>query len=344
MNNLALSNRKEHKKITALKSIFVQYSNVLNTFDLSSLNVIQKRFFFLILALARYKKEDNLQTTIKITGDEIKNYTNLGNYTEQEFDELMLTARDAIFSLSFELNNEKGKGSRMHFVSKLDWDLNQKYIEVMLDDDCIENVFNLEGGKFTAFEIEEFSNLQGSLAQVIYQVMKQWKTKGVTPEVPLDELRKLSGLNNTRKDQFVKFIKNALVKIEEKTSFEDIKYEFTKNPLGGRGYQNIIIYFKRQNIRQIDKKNDEIIENIKGLTNDKYEELKHKYGGLEVEQTKKRMLTYKGTHTVEELEQWLNEKMARKKEFNNESSSFLKMQSNYTDDEIKNIERLLTKN
>ena len=163
------------KKIASEKTTFVRYSNDLNTYDLSDLSVIQRRFLMLCLS----KAIDKGDTEVVLTKQDIKENTNIRNYTAEEFDGVMTDFASKIFGLAI-FSADKSGYTAVHITRTVTWEVEKQQLRFTLDSEGLPFCNNLNGGKFTMFEIKEFSSIRDEMGQQLYQIMKQWRVTGRT--------------------------------------------------------------------------------------------------------------------------------------------------------------------
>ncbi len=308
------------KKISSEKTTFVRYSNELNTYDLSNLSVLQRRFLMLCLS----KAIDKGTTEIVLSKQDIKDNTNIRNYTAEEFDGVMTDFASKIFGLAI-FKADKSGFAAVHITRKVNWVKEAQELRFTLDAEGLPFCNNINGGKFTMFEIKEFSSIRDEMGQQLYQIMKQWRVTGRTGLIDLKELRIQAGISQKTEDKmFYSVIRKSLKNLEKHGMFTGIKCEFIKsdNP---RKYSHMVISFDRQKIVEsyyITANNgagtciDDVcwLHGITGLDEQRMNYLRGEFDQRLIDYEIKRLLSYSnknGYHTVDRLEQWLVESKNR---------------------------------
>lgn len=308
------------KKIASEKTTFVRYSNDLNTYDLSDLSVIQRRFLMLCLS----KAIDKGDTEVVLTKQDIKENTNIRNYTAEEFDGVMTDFASKIFGLAI-FSADKSGYTAVHITRTVTWEVEKQQLRFTLDSEGLPFCNNLNGGKFTMFEIKEFSSIRDEMGQQLYQIMKQWRVTGRTGLINLKELRIQAGISEKTEDKmFYSVIRKSLKNLESHGMFTNIKCEFIRSSENARKYSHMVISFDRQKIVENyyitaneagNQRQDDVcwLYGITGLDEKRMAYLKSEYEETLVRYQIKRLLSYsdKKYHTVDRLEQWLVESKNR---------------------------------
>ncbi len=309
------------KKIASEKTTFVRYSNDLNTYDLSDLSVIQRRFLMLCLS----KAIDKGDTEVVLTKQDIKENTNIRNYTAEEFDGVMTDFASKIFGLAI-FSADKSGYTAVHITRTVTWEVEKQQLRFTLDSEGLPFCNNLNGGKFTMFEIKEFSSIRDEMGQQLYQIMKQWRVTGRTGLINLKELRIQAGISEKTEDKmFYSVIRKSLKNLESHGMFKNIKCEFIKSVDNPRKYSGLVISFDRQ--KHIDsyyitasgesgvtETKEEWLYGIVGLDEQRMSYLKNEFEERLIEYQIQRLLSYSNKnqyHTVDRLEQWLHESRDR---------------------------------
>lgn len=202
-----------------MKKEIVKYDNKLNNLTLKSFSKRDLDFFYAICSKVRDRRTE----VVELSFDEIKEITEYNQSQDRFLKELDRmnsklmscgwTYEDDTMILRFNL-------FRMFCINKT-----KEVLEVCIEDEFMW-IFNDLTRNFTSFELSEFVNLKSVYSKKLYRILKQWKTKGKTPEYKIDIFKELLGTPKYAvKDLTKEIIKPAIQELDEKKIFKNLKCE-----------------------------------------------------------------------------------------------------------------------
>lgn len=109
--------------------------------------------------------------------------------------------------------------SRTRWVHKISYSPEENCVALAFSPDVAPHIANLSKD-FTTYYIENIKNLKSPYAVRLYEQLARWKNAGQTPEIKLDELKRLMGIEPhlyTKLLVFKKLLNSCLEKINEHT-------------------------------------------------------------------------------------------------------------------------------
>lgn len=220
---------KENFKIVA-------YDNRLNRLNFSSLNKNELN----VLSYFLHALKDKGQSDIILPLSEIKKYANIKHKNNKVLKKLLDDMYNKIISMKipveFEKDGKKFKGKfnlfRGYAVTEDDKSF---YIKI---EDQFEFLINELVDKFTQYNLEDFTSLDSTYSQLLFQLLKQWDSTGKY-EIEITEFREKLGVPDSYRmseinkrvfkpilEELPRFFKNF--EIEKKKSGKTIsKFLFT---------------------------------------------------------------------------------------------------------------------
>lgn len=128
--------------------------------------------------------------------------------------------------------------SRTRWVHKISYTPEENCVAIAFSPDVAPHIADLSK-EFTTYYIENIKNLKSPYAVRLYEQLARWKNAGQTPEIELDELRRLMGVEEhlyTRSDVFKKLLTTCIKKINEHTDLQVTIHQI-KNWRKVKGYQ-----------------------------------------------------------------------------------------------------------
>lgn len=135
---------------------------------------------------------------------------------------MLRTACDTLFErqISYlESLNGRKMISRTRWVHKISYSPEENCVALAFSPDVAPHIANLSKD-FTTYYIENIKNLKSPYAVRLYEQLARWKNAGQTPEIELDELKRLMGIEPhlyTKLLVFKKLLNSCLEKINEHT-------------------------------------------------------------------------------------------------------------------------------
>ena len=304
------------------EKLTVVYSNKLNNYNLSFLGVQMKRMLMMCLALVHKQPEVPVYFDRTILG-----MITGSHLSETEARELLQNFYEKVFDLTLESVRDK-YAEKIHIFRSVVYNSEDIEMELKIDRDALTYVGELVDD-FTAFQIEEFCQIQSPLGQELYRQMKQWKRKGQTPQIDIEEMKVFAGMSPKIKiDKFKDRIESNLTIFEEKGMFKHIQCCYIKEK-GSKKYTSIEIKFDPQN-----KKDSSEI-----LTEEERLSLTKKYGEVLVDRQLQRIKEHPEWKGIDydTIDKWCMEK----KNAHKEKGNFCKIEKQDYDFEL--LEKMLTK-
>lgn len=156
---------------------------------------------------------------LKISVQEFASLYNLDRTTAYK---MLRSACDSLFERQISyLETLDGRKmiSRTRWVQRVSYSIEGEGVELVFSSDVAPHIANLSKD-FTTYYIENIKNLKSPYAVRLYEQLARWKNAGQTPEIELDELKRLMGIEPhlyTKLLVFKKLLNSCLEKINEHT-------------------------------------------------------------------------------------------------------------------------------
>lgn len=156
---------------------------------------------------------------LKISVQEFASLYNLDRTTAYK---MLRSACDSLFERQISyLETLDGRKmiSRTRWVQRVSYSIEGEGVELVFSSDVAPHIAGLSD-KFTTFYIENIKKLRSPYAVRLYEQLARWKNAGQTPEIELDELKRLMGIEPhlyTKLLVFKKLLNSCLEKINEHT-------------------------------------------------------------------------------------------------------------------------------
>lgn len=290
---------KKKEKLT------VVYSNKLNDYNMSFLGVQMKRILLMCFALA-HKQPD---ATVILDKTILNVLASSHHYTDNEVRELFKEFYEKTFDMSLESVRDH-LAEKIHIFDSVTLNNNAVEITISVDKKVLKYISDVLDN-FTAFNLDEFCQIQSPLGQELYRQMKQWKSRGITPALDIEELKIFSGMSpSTKIDKFKGRIENNLKAFEKLGMFENVKCKYNTEP-GSKKIVSLEISFTPQ-ISKMTKNTGCMI------TEEEIEVLMQKYGKEDVRRQMDRIRKHpEWKINGKTLDKWLSEKKSSKGDFCN---------------------------
>lgn len=183
---------------------------------------------------------------IEITADKelflsVKDFANLYDLDRTRAYTVLRSACDTLFERQISyLETIDGKKmiSRTRWVHKISYTPEENCVALAFSPAVAPHIANLSQN-FTTFYIENIKNLKSPYAVRLYEQLARWKNAGQTPEIELNELKRLMGVEKhlyTRSDVFKKLLTSCIEKINKHTDLQVTLHQI-KNWRKIRGYR-----------------------------------------------------------------------------------------------------------
>lgn len=166
----------------------VKYHNDLNTIPMRNWTAEEMNFFFAIIAKLRD------EGTREVYFDKYS-LAGLANYTithNKRFEETMENLVKKISQIHY-IERTSNSLTLMNLFSlfHVDWsdDLSEMTAKVKVTEQ-FEYIINRLNAEFTAYELEEFTQVRSTYAKTVYRLLKQWRTVG-KKEFEIEEFKRL---------------------------------------------------------------------------------------------------------------------------------------------------------
>lgn len=219
-----------------------KYKNEVNTIPMRDWTVEEMNFFFAILTqlrdestrrielgkrelaeLANYSIEHNqrYETTIRNLGEKISNLT----YWEKTSNSYMIMPLFTLFKASWNDN------------------LTELNVKVSVNEEFEYILNQWELGGWTAFDLQEFTEINSTYSKTIFRLLKQWRAKGKR-EFSISEFRNLLSIPDSYKNSHIneRIINNAKKDLDP--YFTNLKIKTVKSNTRGRPVTGYIFTWK----------------------------------------------------------------------------------------------------
>lgn len=225
----------------------IKYKNDINTYPLSNLTKVEQDLFFAIAQ--KVQGEGTNEVVFKIS--DLKKLC--GHYVsnEQFTKDYLDVMTDKLLGMKV---NCKGKGLyKFALYQRFAVDENYTELSVKVSEDY-EYLFNMLATEFTVIELEEFFNIKSKYGKILYRLLKQWRTQGVTQVYDINDLRSRLGCPVSYANKY--FIDNIIKPAvdELKPYFKRLKVKYTYRQAKGKPLDTIQFIFTAE------KRNNDIIE------------------------------------------------------------------------------------
>lgn len=128
--------------------------------------------------------------------------------------------------------------SRTRWVHKISYDRENNCVALAFSPAVAPQIARLTAN-FTTYYIDNIKKLKSPYAVRLYEQLARWKNAGQTPEIELEELKRLMGVEKhlyTRSDVFKKLLTSCIAKINEHTDLQ-VTFHQIKNWRKLKGYK-----------------------------------------------------------------------------------------------------------
>lgn len=241
----------------------VKYDNKMNKIPLKSFEKIDMNFFYAICA----KVKERGSELVEIPLEDLKELTGYKSTSLERFKEDLLRMNRKLIDCNgmYETDDEI---IQFNLFSTFTIVKSRKVLKIKVNQD-VSWLLNGIAKEFTSFELQEYVSLNGIYSKALYRLLKQWKTRGRTPEYKIDEFKELLATPDyTAKDVMKEVIKPAIEEIKTVKGFETLWCEVVYAKKRGRPVQGYIFHFDPEDLSgQVSFKDveqfDEITEGIK---------------------------------------------------------------------------------
>lgn len=222
----------------------VMKSNALNE-AIYTINLVAQRI--VLLAIIESREQGTILKAggvLRITASEYREHFNCDKTTSYRS---LKSACESLYEADFVWNSidEKGKKkvNKSRFVQRASYSEGGGYIEVMFGNDVIPLITRLSE-RYTEYELSQIADLNSVHALRIFELLMQWRGKGVTPVIKLDDLRTRLGVEEDQYKLMSNFksrvLDYAIKEINENTKIT-VEYEQKKQ---GRTIIGFVFKFK----------------------------------------------------------------------------------------------------
>lgn len=175
---------------------------------------------------------------IEITADKelflsVKDFANLYDLDRTRAYTVLRSACDTLFErqISYlETLNGKKMISRTRWVHKISYIPEENCVALAFSPAVAPHIADLSK-EFTTYYIENIKNLKSPYAVRLYEQLARWKNAGQTPEIELDELKRLMGIEPhlyTSTRVFNRLLISCIEKINEHTDLQVTLHQIKK--------------------------------------------------------------------------------------------------------------------
>jgi plasmid replication initiation protein len=175
---------------------------------------------------------------IEITADKelflsVKDFANLYDLDRTRAYTVLRSACDTLFErqISYlETLNGKKMISRTRWVHKISYTPEENCVALAFSPAVAPHIADLSK-EFTTYYIENIKNLKSPYAVRLYEQLARWKNAGQTPEIELDELKRLMGIEPhlyTSTRVFNRLLISCIEKINEHTDLQVTLHQIKK--------------------------------------------------------------------------------------------------------------------
>lgn len=219
-----------------------KYKNEVNAIPMREWTVEEMNFFFAILTQLRDEGVRKL-TLGKRELAELANYSIEHN---QRYETTISNLGDKVAKLTYwEKTSNSYTIMPLFTFFKATWneDLSELEVKVSVNEEFEYILNRWELGKWTAFELREFTEINSTYSKTIFRLLKQWRTKGKR-EFRIDEFRNLLSIPDSYKNSHIneRIIENA--KEDLAPYFENLKVKIVRNNTRGRPVIGYIFTWK----------------------------------------------------------------------------------------------------
>lgn len=238
------------KKIT-------KYKNEVNTIPMREWTVEEMNFFFAILTQLRDERTRKLSLGKRDLA-ELANYSIEHN---QRYETTIRSLGEKISNLTYwEKSSNSYMSMPLFTYFKATWNDNLTELDVKVSvNEEFEYILNQwELGKWTAFDLQEFTEINSTYSKTIFRLLKQWRKIG-RREFKIDEFRKLLSVPDSYKNSHIneRIIKQTKKDLEP--YFTNLKIKTVKSNTRGTPVTGYIFTWKPEKTSEwIEDKYDDI--------------------------------------------------------------------------------------
>jgi plasmid replication initiation protein len=162
--------------------------------------------------------------------------------------ETLLDAEKNLFNRQFTFISERGNPVKSSWIQQVEYMKNEGCIEIVFTLAVVKEITHIDGYEqfFTQYALEQTSNLKSIYALRLYELLIQWRSVGITPELKLEEFRQQLGVGVNEYQRMHHFkarvLDHAITQINEHTDIS-ATYEQHKK---GRNITGFSFKFKQK--------------------------------------------------------------------------------------------------
>lgn len=238
----------------------VKYSNKMNNIPLKNFEKNDLNFFYTICSKAKNMGADLLE----ISFEEIKELANYSQSQERFIKDLdRMNGKLRECHGRFETEDEI---IQFNLFSTFTIVKSRKVLKIRVNPDFTW-LLNDIAKEFTSFELQEYVALEGIYSKALYRLLKQWKTKGITKQYGVEELKELLGTPNYDNKHLKDLVINPAVEdIKKHKAFSNLWCEVIYAKKRGKPVEGYIFHFGKEDLKGQISFNT--LEDFDQLTND----------------------------------------------------------------------------
>lgn len=144
-------------------------------------------------------------------------------------------AEQTLFRRQFTIENDDGTVTKSRWIQDANYKRGEGRILLTLTRVLIEQVTKIDGFAtyFTSYHLKQTAKFKSVYAIRLYELLRQWKSRGFTPIFQLEKFREQLGIGINEYSRVEAFKRRVLdVALQQINEFSDIKAEYTQHKKG----------------------------------------------------------------------------------------------------------------
>lgn len=222
----------------------VKYNNKMNNIPLKSFEKMDLNFFYAICSQVKEKGSE----LVEISLDRLKELTDYKSTSIERFKADLLRMNRKLMECKGMYETEE-EIVQFNLFSTFTIVKSRQVLKVRVNSD-VAWLLNDIAKEFTAFELQEYVALEGIYSKALYRLLKQWKTKGITKQYGVEELKELLATPNYPPMKLMeKVIKPAVEDIKKHKAFENLWCDVIYAKKRGKPVEGYVFHFSKDDLK-----------------------------------------------------------------------------------------------
>lgn len=222
----------------------VKYNNKMNNIPLKSFEKMDLNFFYAICSQVKEKGSE----LVEISLDRLKELTDYKSTSIERFKADLLRMNRKLMECKGMYETEE-EIVQFNLFSTFTIVKSRQVLKVRVNSD-VAWLLNDIAKEFTAFELQEYVALEGIYSKALYRLLKQWKTKGITKQYGVEELKELLATPDYDNKHLKDLVINPAVEdIKKHKAFENLWCEVIYAKKRGKPVEGYVFHFSKDDLK-----------------------------------------------------------------------------------------------